>query len=90
LYGNNDFSQKNSDFTLGKGGLGKMNEFMEGVNVDEGVLPLRPYKLLGRGSGPSRSHRNALSPFNLRFYVLLIVCGKLVKLWVKGMRKLNT
>jgi len=47
LYGNNDFSQANSDFTSGKGGLEKMNEFMEGVNVDEGVLALRPYKLLG-------------------------------------------
>jgi len=48
---------------MGKGF--ERNEWiMEGVNFDEGTLALRPYKLLGRGSNPSRSQRNALSPFN--------------------------
>jgi len=29
--------------------------FMEGVNACEGVVVLKPYKLLGRGYGPSIS-----------------------------------
>ena len=64
---------------------------MKGVNVDEGVLALGTYKSLGRGSSPSKSQRNALSPFDIRFQVLrLLFVGKLVKLWVKGMSKLIT
>lgn len=54
-----------------------MNE-LKGANVYEGILVLMIYKSLGRGSGPSRSQRNALSPFDLRFWVLQPYCGKLV------------
>jgi len=42
-----------------------------GVNVDE--LALGTCKSLSRGSGPSKSHRNALSPFGLRFLVLFFL-----------------
>ena len=52
---------------------------MERVNFDEGVLALRPYKLLGRGSSPSRSQRNALSPFNFQVVGAFSTYGKLVK-----------
>jgi len=39
-----------------------------GVNVDE--LALGTCKSLGQGSGLSKSQRNALNPFDLRFLVL--------------------
>ena len=52
---------------------------MEGVNFDEGVLALRTYKLLGIRSGPSRTHRNALSPFNFQVVGAFSIYGKLVK-----------
>jgi len=52
---------------------------MEGVNFDERDLALRPCKLLGRGSRPSRSQRNALSPFKFQVVGAFSIYGKLVK-----------
>jgi len=41
------------------------------MNVYEGVLVLIAYKSLSRGSGPSKSQRNALSIFDLGFLSIL-------------------
>ena len=62
---------------------------MKGVNFDEGALALRPCKLLGRGSGTSRSQRNALSPFNFQVVGAFSTYGKLVKFREKMSEEVN-
>lgn len=62
---------------------------MKGVNFDEGALALRPYKLLGQGYGPSRSQRNAMSPFNFQFVGAFSTYGKLVKFREKMNEEVN-
>jgi len=52
---------------------------MERVNFDQGALALRPYKLLDRGSDPSRSQRDVMSPFNFQVVGSFSTYGKLVK-----------
>ena len=44
-----------------------------------GALALRPYKLLGQGSGPFRSQKNALSHFIFQVVSASSTYGKLVK-----------
>lgn len=57
-----------------------MNELKGGANSYEGSLVLDIHKSLCRGSGPSKSHRNALSLFDLKvFKYFKLYYGKLVK-----------
>jgi len=62
---------------------------MEGLNFDKGALALTPYKLLGRGSGPSKSQRYALSPFNFQVVGTFSTYGKLVKFREKMSDEVN-